>query len=216
MNRKRFYQKNRVIIVEEQNGKKEVDSWNLLMPGGLLVVSYLLLYYLPQETTLRFWMIFIVSVLMFCFGYFWFLGELPVPKTKSGRILFRGLLFAVAAGMFVFGLYRVYIDNGSYPSLAVCTLMLIEALVMITPGVSDEAGMNPVEIEKRNWYLRAIVAFMAVVGFWFFWKEISSDTTDNVGRIEVATMLWIAAAAIYGMCSVDTISYIKKKRGKKD
>jgi hypothetical protein len=216
---KRFYQENRVIILEEHNkhnNKNDVDSWNLLMPGGLLVVSYLLLYYLPQDTTLRFWMIFIVSVFMFCIGFFWFLAELPVPESKSGKGLLQGLLYAVAAGMFVFGLYRVYVDNGSYPSLAVCTLLLIEALVVITSGVSDKVGMNPVEIEKRNRYLWAIVAAMAVIGFWFFWKEISSDTTDNVGRIEVATMLWIAAAAIYGMFSVDTISFIKKKKGKKD
>ena len=205
-----------MIFVEEKNSKKEVNSWSLLMPGGLLVISYLLLYYLPQDTTWRFWMLFVVSVLMFCFGFFWFLEELPVPKNKSGEVLLQSLLFAVAAGMFVFGLYRVYIDNGSYPSLAVCTLLLIEALVMITSGVSDKTGMNPVELEKRNMYLRAIVVPMAVIGFWFFWKEISSDTTDNVGRIEVATMLWIAAAAIYGMCcSVDSISYIKKKKSKK-
>lgn len=205
-----------MIIVEEQNSKKEVGSWNLLIPGGLLVVSYLLLYYLPQDTTWRFWMLFIVSVFMFCIGFFWFLGELPAPKTKSGKVLLQVLLLVVAAGMFVFGLYRVYVDNGSYPSLAVCTLLLIEALVVITSGVSDKAGMSPDDIKKRNIYLRAIVLSMVVIGVWFFWKEIASDTTDNVGRIEVATMLWVAAPAIYWMCSVGTVSYIKKKGKKND
>ena len=202
--------------MNEKNSKNEVDFWNLLIPGGLLIVSYLLLYYLPQDTTWRFWALFVVSVFMFCIGFFWFLEEVPVPKSKSGAILLQALMFAVAAGMFVFGLYCVYIDNGSYRSLAICTLMLIEALVVFTSGVSDKSGMSPVDIEKRNIYVRAIVASMAIIGFWFFWKDIVSDTAENVGRIEVATMLWIAASAIYGMCSVDTTHYIKKRKRKRN
>ena len=78
-----------------------------------------------------------------------------------------------------------------------------------TPG---EEGMSLSDMKKRNMFVWAIVALMSVIGIWLFCKEIVSETADNVGRIETATMLWIAAIAIYRMCSVDTRYYIEKNK----
>ena len=202
-------------IVDVENRKNEPDFWSLVIPVGIIVVSYLLLYYLPQDTTWKFWAIFVASVFMFCIGYCGLLGSFPESKTGSSATLLRCITAAVAAGMFAVGLYYVYFDNGSYPSLGVCTLLLIEALVVFTSGVS-EGGMTESEAENRNMYVIAVVVLMALLGFWFLFKEIFSDTADNVGRTETATMLWIAAMALYQMCSVDLRYYIEKKKNKKN
>jgi hypothetical protein len=198
----------------EENSKKGPDFWSLLIACGILVVSYLVLYYLPQDTTWKFWAIFVASIFLFCIGYFGLIDVFPNSKNGSSSTLFRCITSAFAAGMFAVGLYYVYIANGSYPSLAVCTLLLIEGVTIFSSAFS-ETGMTQAEAENRNMCILAVVVLMALLGFVFFFKEILSETTDNVGRIETATMLWIGAAAVYEMCSVDLRYYIEKMKTQK-
>ena len=200
--------------LNEENRKKEPDFWSLLIPVGIIVVSDLLLYYLPQETTWKFWAVFVASVFLFIIGYCGLLEIIPKPKNGSSGTFSRFITNAVAAVMFAVGLYYVYIDNGSYPSMAACTLLLIESLLVFNSGVT-ETGMTESEAVSRNRYVIAIVALMALLGFWFLFKEIVSDTADNVGRIEAATMLWVGAIALYRMSSVDLRYYIERKKKKK-
>ena len=198
--------------MDVQNSKNVVAFWNLMIPGGLLFVSYLLLYYLPEDTTWHFWAVFIMSVFLFCVGYFRLMEALPEPKNKRSTVLLHRIMSVVAAVMFLFGLYYVYTAIGIYRSLAVCVLFLIEGLVVFLDNTPGEEGMSLSDMKKRNMFVWAIVALMSVIGIWLFCKEIVSDTADNVGRIETATMLWIAAIAIYRMCSVDTRYYIEKNK----
>ena len=208
-----------MIFMDVQNSKKGVEFWNLAIPGGLLFVSYLLLYYLPEVATWHFWVLFIVSTFLFCVGYFRLMEALSEPKDKPRTVLLHCITSVAAVLLFLFGLYFVYTDIGSERSLAVCTLLLIEGLAVITTNTPSEAGMSLADMKKRNWIVLAITILMSAVGFWLFCKEIASDTADNVGRIETATMLWIAALTIYKMCSVkipDVIENNKKdKSGKK-
>jgi hypothetical protein len=63
-----------------------------------------------------------------------------------------------------------------------------------------------------------IIVGMAVAGLWFFVQEITGETQDSYGRVEVATMLWIAAGAWWYSMPVALDSKnnnIRKKKNKK-
>ena len=198
--------------MDVQDSKKVVEFWNLAIPGGLLFVSYLLLYFLPENETWHFWVLFITSVFLFCVGYFRLLAALPEPKDKRREVLLHRIMYVVAVVLLIFGLYFVYTDIGSDRSLAICTLLLIEGLVVFIGNMPGEAGMTLAEMKKRNRIVLAVTVFMAGIGFWLFCKEIAGDAADNVGRIETATMLWIAALAIYRMCSVEIPEFIENNQ----
>ena len=59
-----------------------------------------------------------------------------------------------------------------------------------------------------------IIIGMAAAGIWFFVQEIISEAQESYGRIEVATLLWIAAAAWWQSMPVveDSKDYKRKKK----
>ena len=72
--------------MEKQNTAETSGFWNYLMPCGALILSYMLLFYLPEEFSWKTWIIFGTSVFMFCIGYFKLLMALPEPKSSAGAI----------------------------------------------------------------------------------------------------------------------------------
>lgn len=182
--------------MSNQNDTKNPDFWDYMIPGGLLLVSYMLIFYLPQELTLKGWIAFGLSVFLFCIGYFGFLDTLPEPGTPTGALIKKLVLVTVATAMFCVGIYYVYMDNGSEKSLAIATLFLIESLVMCGIGSGGNCTGLPQQKLLRNFCI-ALAAGMAIAGCWFFYREIISETAESRGRIEAATMLWISAAALW-------------------
>lgn len=194
----------------DQRNNNNLDIWEYLIPGGLLFLSYWILYFLPERESWKFWTAFAVSVFLFCVGYFVLLESLPKAKSKTGSVIRNLILMFFGMGMFFAGLYYVYIDNGGLRSIAAATLLLIESMVMCGAVSSNtlEAGQLP---RSLFW---VIIIGMAAAGIWFFVQEITSETQESYGRIEVATMLWIAAAAWwYSMpTAVDSKDYKRKKK----
>ena len=176
--------------MDKQSNKNELGYWNYLLPGGMLVLSYLLLYFLPQDESWKFWIVFAVSVVVFCVGYFGFLGTLPEPETQTGSVIRNVILTVLGMGLFLFGLHYVYIDNGSTRSLAAATLLLIESMVMCG-AVSGDQGIG----KMQGVFFKVLIVGMTLAGIWLFVQEIISETETGYGRIETATMLWVAAAA---------------------
>lgn len=178
------------------NNTENPGFWDYMIPGGLLLISYIFIYSLPQELTLKGWIVFGLSVFLFCVGYFGFLTTLPEPKTLTGAIIRRLVLVTVAILMFLIGLYYVYIDNGSEKSLAIAVLFLIEGIVMSGFGDNNNSGIL-LQNKLMNYVYLALIAGMAIAGCWFFYLECFSEAVDSKGRVEVATMLWIAAGALW-------------------
>ncbi|MBR6861118.1 MAG: hypothetical protein IKM73_07345, partial [Acidaminococcaceae bacterium] len=177
--------------MDQQIDKKERDIWEYIIPGGLLFLSYVLLYYLPQAESWKFWVVFVISVFVFCVGYFRLLESLPKATSQTGSAIKTLIPMILGMGMFIFGLHYVYIDNGSIKSLAAVTLLLIESMVMCGAVSSSNTGTG--QLPRALFWV--LIVGMAVAGVWFFVQEITAETQDGYGRVEVATMLWIAAGA---------------------
>lgn len=196
--------------MDQQNNNNNSDIWDYLIPGGLLFLSYWLLYFLPEHESWKFWVAFVVSVFLFCVGYFVLLESLPKAKSQTGSVVRNLILMIFGMGMFFAGLYYVYIDNGGIRSMAAVTLLLIESMVMC--GAVSSSVTETSRLPRALFWV--LIIGMAVAGVWFFVQEITSETQESYGRVEVATMLWIAAAAWwYSMpAAVDSKDNIRKKK----
>ena len=196
--------------MDQHNNKNNLVIWEYLIPGGLLFLSYWLLNFLPQYESWKFWVVFVISVFLFCVGYFVLLESLPQEKSQTGLVTRNLILMVFGMGMFFFGLYYVYIDNGGTRSLAAATLLLIESLVMC--GAVGSSVTETSQLPRTLFWV--IIIGMAVAGIWFFVQEITSETQESYGRIEVATLLWIAAAAWWQSLPVveDSKDYKRKKK----
>ena len=199
--------------MDQQIDKKERDIWEYIIPGGLLFLSYVLLYYLPHDESWKFWVVFVISVFLFCVGYFRLLESFPKATSQTGSAIRTLILMILGMGMFFFGLHFVYIDNGSIKILAAVTLLLIESLVICGAVSSSDTGNG--QLPRALFWV--LIVGMAAAGLWFFIQEITGETQDSYGRVEVATMLWIAAGTWwYSMpVAVDENNNIRKKKNKK-
>ena len=199
--------------MDQQNIKNNFDIWDYLIPGGLLFLSYWVLFFLPQHESWKFWVAFAVSALLFCVGYFRLLQSMPKTTSQTGSVIRALIMMILGIGMFFFGLKYVYIDNGSMKSLAAATLLLIESMVIC--GAVNSSDTETGQLPRALFWV--FIVGMAVAGLWFFVQEITSETQDSYGRIEVATLLWIAAAAWWYSLpvTVDSKNNIRKKKNKK-
>lgn len=203
--------------MDQQNNKANLVIWDYLIPGGLLFLSYWMLFFLPQHESWKFWIAFAVSVFMFCVGYFRLLEMMPETTTQTGSAIRSLILMLLGMGMFLFSLRYVYIDNGSMKSLAAATLLMIESMVIC--GAVSSGDTQTSQLPRAFFWV--IVVGMAAAGLWFFVQEIISETQDSYGRVEVATMLWIAAGSWWYSMPVavdsknNSISKIRKKKNKK-
>ena len=94
--------------MDQQIDKKERDIWEYIIPGGLLFLSYVLLYYLPQAESWKFWVVFVISVFVFCVGYFRLLESLPKATSQTGSAIKTLIPMILGMGMFIFGLHYVF------------------------------------------------------------------------------------------------------------
>ncbi len=182
--------------MEKRKTAETSGFWNYLMPCGALILSYMLLFYLPEEFSWKTWIIFGTSVFMFCIGYFKLLMALPEPKSSAGAIARQLVLITTGLSLFIGGIYYVYSNDGSEKSIAIATLCLIESMVMC--GLSGtEDSSDPSQNNLLRKFCRMIIVFMIVGGGWFFYKEFAREDAAGRGYIEAATMLWIAAASLW-------------------
>ena len=182
--------------MNKQTNKENSSFWDYMIPGGLLFLSYMLMYYLPQEMDLKAWVLFGISVFLFCIGYFRLLQALPESKTTTEAIARKLIILIIAISVFFAGLYYIYVDNGSEKSIVIATVFLIEGLAMSSFGDDgNERSLLSNDIMKRV-YL-ALIAALAIAGVWFCYQDIIAETASGKGRVETATMLWIAAGVLW-------------------
>ena len=92
-------------------------------------------------------------------------------------------------------------------------MLLIESMVMCGAVSSSNTGTG--QLPRALFWV--LIVGMAVAGVWFFVQEITAETQDGYGRVEVATMLWIAAGAWWYSMPVDlhSTTNIRRKKNKK-
>lgn len=182
--------------MEKRNTEETSGFRDYLMPCGALILSYMLLFYLPEAFSWKSWIIFGTSVFMFCIGYFNLMKALPKPKSSAGAIARQLVLSTTGVSLFIGGIYCVYSDGGSEKSMAIAILCLIEGMVMCgLSGTEDKS--DPSQNAIRRKFYRVLIVFMIVGGCWLFYQEIVREEAAGRGYIETATMLWIAAASLW-------------------
>lgn len=182
--------------MDKQNNIKTPGFWDCLMPGGALLLSYMLLYYLPEEFEWKGWVIIGISAFLFCIGYFGLISSLSEPGTPAGALARRLVLVTSGVAIFAGGIYYVYSSDGSEKSIAIATLALIEGLVICGLGGSEDSNDAPQNSILRKYYL-LIIAGLAAAGCWFCYQEFVSEAAESRGYIEAATMLWITAGTLW-------------------
>ena len=182
--------------MDKQNNIKTPGFWDCLMPGGVLLLSYMLLFYLPEEFGWKGWLIIGISAFLFCIGYFGLLSSLPEPGTPAGALARRLALVTFGVALFAGGIYYVYSSDGSEKSIAIATLALIESLVICGLGGSEDSNNPSQNSILRKYYLLLIVG-LAAAGCWFCYREFVSEEAGSRGYIEAATMLWITAGTLW-------------------
>jgi len=216
-NLKLFTSVKKVKCMDQQNNKDNLAIWDYLIPGGLLFLSYWMLFFLPQQESWKFWIAFAVSVFLFCVGYFRLLETMPEATSKTGSAIRNAILMILGLGMFLFSLRYVYLDGASMKSLAAATLLLIESMVIC--GAVSSGDTQTSQLPRALFWV--IIVGMAAAGLWFFVQEITGETQDSYGRVGVATLLWIAAGAWWYSMPVavdsknNSINKIRKKKNKK-
>lgn len=182
--------------MDKHNNVKEQGIIDYLIPGGLLALSYIILFYLPYELTMKGWIVFGVSAFLFCLGYFGLLQTVPAPKSVTDAMERKLIMTTLAIVIFAFGLYYVYADNGSEKSMAIAVLFLIECIVMCGFGSGDKGDdlLSPKMLKSLN---HVLIAVMIIAGIWFFAQEIIGEAEGSKGYVEVATMLWVGAGALW-------------------
>ena len=182
--------------MDKQNDIKKPGFFDYLKPFGLLTLSYVFLFSLPYELTTKGWIVFGISAFLFCLGYFELIQTIPKPKSTTGAMVRKLVMVTIAVAMFAFGLYYVFTDNGREKSMAVAVLLLIEFIVICGFGSSDK-GDDLLSPKMLKFFNLALIAVMAIAGIWFFAQEIIGEAEGSSGRVEVATILLIAAVALW-------------------
>ena len=110
--------------------KKNLVKMKQIIDILCLAASYGLLFLLPQNIGLLFYIVFGVSAFLFCIGFFRLGLSLDAPSSSKGE-LFAGLFYIVFGVLInATGLYVINQDQGSGRSIMIATMLLIEALVL--------------------------------------------------------------------------------------
>ena len=159
---------------------------------GCLALSYGILFFLPGETGFLFWLLFGVSAFLFCIGFFRIGFTFEEPAGRKGIIL-SGILFVLAGAVMNFtGLYAVYTGRGSGKSIAVATLLLIEALVLY--AMAGSKAEAPGTKWTVSFVFRAAAVLMAAAGIVFMIRDHFEESS-----VFLAVMLIIEAICFWFM-----------------
>ena len=78
-----------------------------------LLVSFGILHLLPQDTNVIFYLLFGISVFLFCIGFFRLLSTFDEPESPEGARLIGLIFMVIGAAVNACGLYSVYTGQGS-------------------------------------------------------------------------------------------------------
>ena len=147
----------------DTNGKKKKSApAEQILDFACLAASYGILFLLPQEMNVLFYLIFGISAFLFCVGFFR-LGFTFSKPAESKRTMLTGVFF-ILIGMVLncAGIYGIYLEEGSGRSIAVAVLFLIESLTFyaMAGGMANTPGAQ----RTIAVLFRAAAVFMILLG----------------------------------------------------
>lgn len=164
---------------------------NNLINSLLLIISYAILFFLPQELGFLAYTIFAISIFLFIVGYF----RLALNVDLTKKIGYKTAYFLnVALGILAFtiGAAYLYFDRGSGRSMIVAFLLMMEGIVFL--GTS---GGNVINIRVERLTTRILYAFALLLAAFAVFIIVRQKTDGVPGAFLV--LIECVAAIIMGI-----------------
>ena len=176
-----------------ENGKeKHAVKWKLAADILCLAASYGILFLLPRETGVLFYIVFGISAFLFCIGFFR-LKNLSDAAPRSGNELAAGVFYAVIGAVInITGLYIIHRDHGSARSIMIETLLLVEALVMYS--IAGSACKTPDHEKLLSVVFKAAAVLLVLIGAVYVVREHFTQTP-----VIIAASLLIESICLWKM-----------------
>ena len=159
-----------------------------------LIASYVILFLLPDEINVFFYLVFGVSAFLFCIGFFRLGFTFSTPAGRKGTVLSGALFTLTGLVINCAGLCGIYMNRGSGRSIMIATLLMIEALVLFDTASSKAEA--PGTRWKLSMLFRAAAVVMAVFGIALMVKNDFIEASVMAG-----VMLVIEAICFWAMGS---------------
>lgn len=172
--------------------KKGLDIKELLMDSGCLVLSYVLLFLLPQNVNILFYLLLGVSAFLFCIGFFRLGFIIDIPKNRKNDILTSAGFAALGAAANGIGLFRIIAEHGSGRSICIAAVLLIQAVLLYAMAGSKAEAPRTVWVMTLLFRAAAVICAAAGV-IYLFCKDFSE------GAIAVCGMLLIESVVLWAM-----------------
>lgn len=157
-----------------------------------LIASYVILFFLPKETTVLFYLIFGVSAFLFCIGFFRLGFTFDVPADSKEELVAAVLYTVFGVLINIAGFYGIDQDHGSGRSIVIATLLLIEALVLFAMAAGSIKAPGPQSLTAV--VFRTAAALLVVFGVIFLIRTHISESS-----VIIATMLLIESICLWKM-----------------
>ncbi len=201
--------------MEKNEAKKKPDIKELLIDSGCLVLSYVMLFLLPEKTGILFYLLIGVSASLFCVGFFRLGFLVDIPKSRKSEILAAAGFLVYGAAANGLGLFRLTAEQGSGRSIAVATVLIIQAVMLY--AMAGSKAEAPRTVWVMSLLFRAAAVLCAVTGVVYI---ICKDFSE--GAIAVCGMLLIEGVVLWAMgkgnnpfntfsSGIQTIPGMKKK-----
>ncbi len=159
--------------------KKPQNHLELAVDILCLAASYGLLFLVPDNVNILFWVLFALSAFLFCIGFFRLGFIIDPSKTKKGMLISGGLLLLFGIVLNSAGICMIYASHGSESSISVAVLLLIEAIVMYSITASHAAAPKVQWIMSLIFRAAAVLLIIGAIAYMFI--ASFSDTAIALG-----------------------------------
>ena len=137
--------------------KKPQNAVEIVLDILCLAASYGLLFLLPQKANILFWLLFALSAILFCIGFFRMGYIMDSAKSKKTIAVSGGLLVLWGIILNIAGILAIRQAQGGERGFAAAILLLIEAIVMYSITASHA------EEPRSQWIISLIFRAAAVL-----------------------------------------------------
>lgn len=137
--------------------KKPQNHLELAADILCLAVSYGILFLMPQKVNILTWVMFAVSAVLFCIGFFRMGFLFDNHRTAKFRKISDALLVLYGIILNIAGGFAIFITKGSERGIVTAILLLIEAIVMYAITASHA------DAPRSQWIMSLIIRTAAVL-----------------------------------------------------
>ena len=178
--------------MNKDNEKRQSTIIERIIDIACLIASNGILFLLPQKIDFWFYLLFGVSVFLFCVGFFRLGFTFNRPAGQKGTILIGILFIVLGIAVNTLAISGIYREGGSGRSITIATLLLIEALLFF--AIAGSSAETPGTQWKISVVFRVAAVITVILGIVL---AVKAGFTEK--SIITGTMLLIEAIALWAM-----------------